>query len=236
MGFRHALQRLGGSCRYSVEWDKYCQKTYREWYGETPKGNITKIKPSEIPDCDILGAGFPCQPFSIAGVSKKNSLGHAHGFECVNQGNLFFTLATIIEEKRPPIIFLENVKNLRSHDSGNTWKVIEKKLKTLDYDIHAQVIDAGGWVPQHRERIYIVGFDKQFSARRWTSRFRRRRMGRSRSCATSLTRSRIRSTRSPITCGTTFRIREEAQGSGKRFRLRPRESRRCDAHALGPLL
>lgn len=159
-GFRQALQRLGGSCRYSVEWDKYCQKTYREWYGETPKGNITKIKPSEIPDCDILGAGFPCQPFSIAGVSKKKSLGHAHGFECVNQGNLFFTLATIIEEKRPPIIFLENVKNLRSHDAGNTWRVIEKKLKSLDYDIHAQVIDAAGWVPQHRERIYIVGFDK----------------------------------------------------------------------------
>lgn len=159
-GFRQALQRLGGTCRYSVEWDKYCQKTYREWYGETPKGNITKIKPSEIPDCDILAAGFPCQPFSIAGVSKKKSLGHAHGFECVNQGNLFFTLATIIEEKRPPIIFLENVKNLRSHDGGNTWRVIEKKLRGLEYDIHAQVIDAAGWVPQHRERIYIVGFDQ----------------------------------------------------------------------------
>jgi len=160
-GFRMALQRLNGSCRMSVEWDKYSQKTYREWYGDTPHGDITKIKPFDIPDCDILAAGFPCQPFSIAGVSKKNSLGHAHGFECVNQGNLFFTLATIIEEKRPPVIFLENVKNLKSHDGGKTWKVIQKKLKDLDYDIHAQVIDAAGWVPQHRERIYIVGFDKR---------------------------------------------------------------------------
>lgn len=160
-GFRQALQRLGGTCGYSVEWDKYSQKTYREWYGETPHGDITKIKPSEIPDCDILAAGFPCQPFSIAGVSKKKSLGHAHGFDCVNQGNLFFTLATIIEEKRPPIVFLENVKNLKSHDGGNTWRVIDKKLRSLEYDIHAKVIDAAGWVPQHRERIYIVGFDRQ---------------------------------------------------------------------------
>lgn len=159
-GFRQALQRLGGTCRLSIEWDKYSQKTYRAWYGETPKGNITQIKPAEIPDCDILAAGFPCQPFSIAGVSKKKSLGHAHGFQCVNQGNLFFTLATIIEEKRPPIIFLENVKNLKSHDGGNTWRVIEKKLKGLEYDVHAQVIDAADWVPQHRERIYIVGFDQ----------------------------------------------------------------------------
>ncbi len=160
-GFRMALQRLGGTCRFSVEWDKYCQKTYREWYGDTPHGNITKITPSEIPDCDILAAGFPCQPFSIAGVSKKKSLGQAHGFECVNQGNLFFTLATIIEYKRPPVILLENVKNLKSHDGGTTWSVIEKKLKSLGYDIHAKIIDAAGWVPQHRERIYIVGFDKK---------------------------------------------------------------------------
>jgi DNA (cytosine-5)-methyltransferase 1 len=160
-GFRMALDRLGGNCVFSAEWDKYCQKTYREWFGDTPHGDVRAIVPADIPDHDILAAGFPCQPFSIAGVSKKNSLGRAHGFECVNQGNLFFTLATIIEAKRPPIILLENVKNLRSHDGGNTWRVIQKTLEDLNYDIHAKVIDAAAWVPQHRERIYIVGFDKK---------------------------------------------------------------------------
>ena len=160
-GFRMALDRLGGQCGFSVEWDKYCQKTYREWFGDTPMGDIRQIKPSDIPDHDILAAGFPCQPFSIAGVSKRKSLGHAHGFDCANQGNLFFTLASIIEEKKPPIIFLENVKNLKSHDSGNTWRVIEKALVDLGYDLHVKVIDAAGWVPEHRERIYIVGFDKK---------------------------------------------------------------------------
>jgi len=160
-GMRQALDRIGGICKYSVEWDKYSQKTYREWYGDTPKGDITNISPADIPDHDILAAGFPCQPFSIAGVSKKNSLGHAHGFDCVNQGNLFFTLATIIEEKRPPIVLLENVKNLKSHDGGNTWKIIESKLKSLEYDVHAKIIDAAGWVPQHRERVYIVCFDQR---------------------------------------------------------------------------
>jgi len=160
-GMRQALERVGGTCRYSVEWDKYSQKTYREWYGDTPKGDITRIPLADIPDCDILAAGFPCQPFSIAGVSKKNSLGHAHGFDCVNQGNLFFTLATIIEAKRPPILLLENVKNLKSHDKGNTWKVIEKKLRGLEYDVHSKIIDAAGWVPQHRERVYIVCFDQR---------------------------------------------------------------------------
>ena len=160
-GFRIALERVGGTCRFSVEWDKYCQKTYRAWFGDTPQGDIRKIKPWDVPDCDILGAGFPCQPFSIAGVSKKKSLGQAHGFKCVNQGNLFFTLANIIEAKRPPVIFLENVKNLKSHDSGNTWRVIRERLDELNYVVFTQVIDAAGWVPQHRERVYIVGFDRK---------------------------------------------------------------------------
>lgn len=160
-GFRQALERLNGHCLLSVEWDKYCQKVYREWYGETPKGNILDLDVDDIPDHDILAAGFPCQPFSIAGVSKKKSLGRAHGFDCVNQGNLFFVLAEIVEQKRPPVIFLENVKNLKSHDGGNTWRVIEGRLRDLEYDVHAAVIDAKGWVPQHRERIYIVGFDQR---------------------------------------------------------------------------
>lgn len=160
-GFRLALQKLGGECVFSSEWDKYSQKTYKAWFGDTPHGDIRKIKPGDIPDHDILAAGFPCQPFSIAGVSKKNSLGKAHGFKDATQGTLFFNLATIIEIKRPPILFLENVKNLQSHDKGRTWQVIKDTLSNLGYWVFTQVIDASGWVPQHRERIYIVCFDKE---------------------------------------------------------------------------
>jgi DNA (cytosine-5)-methyltransferase 1 len=159
-GFRIALQKVGGTCVFSSEWDKYSQKTYKAWFGEIPQGDINKIKYPDIPDHDILAAGFPCQPFSIAGVSKKNSLGRAHGFKDLTQGTLFFSLATIIEIKRPPVLFLENVKNLQSHDEGRTWEVIRSTLESLRYWVNAKVIDAASWVPQHRERIYIVCFDK----------------------------------------------------------------------------
>lgn len=160
-GLRIGLERVGGRCIFSSEWDKYAQKTYKKWFGEMPVGDIREVLPSDIPDHDILAAGFPCQPFSIAGVSKKNSLGKAHGFKDVTQGTLFFHLATIIEIKRPPVIMLENVKNLRSHDKGQTWKVIRSTLEDLEYVIHDKVIDAAPWVPQHRERVFIVGFDKR---------------------------------------------------------------------------
>jgi DNA (cytosine-5)-methyltransferase 1 len=162
-GFRSALQKLGGRCLFSCEWDKYSQKTYKAWYGDTPHGDIRLIatKPSEIPDHDVLAAGFPCQPFSIAGVSKRQSLGIAHGFKCVTQGNLFFQLVTIIKAKRPPVLFLENVKNLQSHDQGRTWDVISEALDDLKYWVFPKVIDAAGWVPQHRERVYLVCFDKK---------------------------------------------------------------------------
>jgi DNA (cytosine-5)-methyltransferase 1 len=160
-GFRIALEKLGGECVFSSEWDRYSQRTYKAWFDEIPHGDIRKIRPTEIPDHDLLAAGFPCQPFSIAGVSKKKSLGQAHGFNCTQQGNLFFYLATIIELKRPPIVFLENVKNLQSHDEGRTWKIVTETLKSLDYKIFHQVIDAAHYVPQHRERIYLVGFDKR---------------------------------------------------------------------------
>jgi DNA (cytosine-5)-methyltransferase 1 len=159
-GFRIALTKLGGRCVFTSEWDKYSQRTYRAWFGETPEGDIRAVKLSKIPDHDVLAAGFPCQPFSLAGVSKKNSLGRAHGFHCNTQGTLFFHLAKIIEAKRPPVLFLENVKNLQSHDGGRTWRVIQDTLTELNYWIFAQVVDAAGWVPQHRERIYIVGFDR----------------------------------------------------------------------------
>jgi DNA (cytosine-5)-methyltransferase 1 len=159
-GFRIALEGIGGSCAFSSEWDKYSQKTYKAWFNEVPHGDITKIKPAEIPDHDILAAGFPCQPFSIAGVSKKKSLGRAHGFKCATQGTLFFNIASILEVKRPPVALLENVKNLQSHDKGRTWETIKETLEDLDYVVFHKIIDAARWVPQHRERVYIVCFDK----------------------------------------------------------------------------
>jgi DNA (cytosine-5)-methyltransferase 1 len=160
-GFRIALEKLGGRCAFSCEWDRYSQKTYKAWFGDTPHGDIRLIKPKDIPDHDVLAAGFPCQPFSIAGVSKKKSLGHAHGFKDATQGTLFFNIVSIVEVKRPPVLLLENVKNLQSHDKGRTWTTIREALTELGYKVYSKIIDAAGWVPQHRERIYIVCFDKK---------------------------------------------------------------------------
>ena len=159
-GCRLALQKVGGRCLFSCEWDPNAQKTYYSWFGETPHGDIRKLKMNEIPDHDILAAGFPCQPFSIAGVSKKKSLGRDHGFKDLTQGTLFFNVATIVEHKRPPVLLLENVKNLLSHDKGRTWEVILKTLTALNYVVFHKIIDAASWVPQHRERILIVCFDR----------------------------------------------------------------------------
>ncbi len=161
-GFRIAFERLGGKCVFTSEWDKYAQKTYKAWFGEMPQGDIRKIKPSDIPDHDVLTAGFPCQPFSLAGVSKKVSLGRPHGFKDKKQGNLFFYLADIIRAKKPPILFLENVKNLQSHDKGKTWEVIKNTLDELGYAVFYKIHDASHWVPQHRERIFIVGLNKKY--------------------------------------------------------------------------
>ncbi len=160
-GIRKAFEEHGGRCVFSSEWDSWCQKTYFENFGEMPHGDINKIKPGEVPDHDILAAGFPCQPFSIAGVSKKKSLGKEHGFKDEAQGTLFFRIAEIIEAKKPKAFMLENVKNLKSHDGGNTFRVIEGTLKELGYHIFARVLDAAPYVPQHRERLFIVGFDKK---------------------------------------------------------------------------
>ena len=159
-GMRLAYESAGGHCVFSSEWDKKCQETYYANFGEIPYGDITKINATDIPDHDILVAGFPCQPFSIAGVSKKNSLGRATGFEDKTQGTLFFDVCRILKEKRPKAFMLENVKNLKSHDKGNTWKVIESSLKELDYAVFNAVLDGQDFVPQHRERILIIGFDK----------------------------------------------------------------------------
>lgn len=160
-GFRMAFQNLGGKCIFSSEWNKFSQKTYEANFGEVPFGDITKIDERQIPNHDILLGGFPCQPFSIAGVSKKKSLGQEHGFQDETQGTLFFDIARIINEKRPKAFLLENVKNLVSHDKKRTFKVIKRTLEELRYSIYTKVLDGKHFVPQHRERIFIVGFDKQ---------------------------------------------------------------------------
>lgn len=158
-GFRIALESLGGRCVFSSEWNRFSRETYRANFGEDPAGDITKIDERTIPDHDILAAGFPCQPFSIAGVSKKNSLGRPHGFMDELQGNLFFDIARIIAAKRPKAFILENVKNLVHHDRGRTFMIIRRTLTAeLGYVIFWSVIDASAYVPQHRERIIIVGF------------------------------------------------------------------------------
>jgi DNA (cytosine-5)-methyltransferase 1 len=157
-GFRLAFQNLGGECVFTSEWNTYAQKTYSANFGDIPKGDITEIDERDIPNHDILLAGFPCQPFSIAGVSKKKALGKAHGFEDETQGTLFFDVARILNHKKPKTFLLENVKNLLSHDKGNTFKIISKTLKELGYSVHTKVLDGQHFVPQHRERIMIVGF------------------------------------------------------------------------------
>lgn len=159
-GMRLAFQNLGGKCVFTSEWNEQAKKTYEANFGEVPFGDITKISEKNIPDHDILLAGFPCQPFSIAGVSKKNALGKAHGFLDETQGTLFFDIARIIKHKRPKAFMLENVKNLISHDKGKTFAVISKTLTELGYSIHTKVLNSKHFVPQHRARIIIVGFKK----------------------------------------------------------------------------
>jgi len=160
-GMRLAYESAGGKCVYSSEWNKWSQKTYFANFGEQPEGDITKVDENTIPEHDILLAGFPCQPFSIAGVSKKNSMGKATGFEDKTQGTLFFDVCRILRAKRPKAFMLENVKNLKSHDHGNTFRVIMDSLNELDYQVFYQIIDGQSYVPQHRERIIIVGFDRR---------------------------------------------------------------------------
>lgn len=160
-GIRLGFDAVGGKCVFTSEWNKWAVQTYRANFNDEHEvaGDITKIGTDDIPDHDILLAGFPCQPFSIAGVSKKNALGQPHGFECTTQGTLFFDVARIISAKRPKAFVLENVKNLLSHDGGNTFRIILKTLTTeLGYHVDYKILNGESWVPQHRERIIIVGF------------------------------------------------------------------------------
>jgi DNA (cytosine-5)-methyltransferase 1 len=158
-GFRLGFTQLGGQCVFSSEWNKFSQQTYAANFGETPAGDITAIEACTIPDHDILVGGFPCQPFSIAGVSKYNALGGEHGFNHPTQGTLFFDVVRILKEKRPRAFLLENVQNLKSHDKGRTFQTILWSLQTdLGYHIYHKVLDARPCVPQNRKRIFIVGF------------------------------------------------------------------------------
>lgn len=158
-GTRLGFEKAGCKCVFSSEWDPFSQKTYEANFGDVPEGDINKITSAKIPDHDILVAGFPCQPFSIAGVSKKKSLNRPHGFMDETQGTLFFEVARIIKQKRPAVFLLENVKNLKSHDKGRTFSTILNTLeKDLGYHVSYKIIDSKYFVPQHRERIFIVGF------------------------------------------------------------------------------
>ncbi|QPM90943.1 DNA (cytosine-5-)-methyltransferase [Pseudooceanicola algae] len=165
-GLRIGFEAIGGTCVFTSEWNKFSQETYRANFedGHEINGDITKVDERDIPAHDVLLAGFPCQPFSIAGVSKKNSLGRAHGFADETQGTLFFDVVRILRHHKPKAFLLENVKNLLSHDKGNTFRVILHALDELGYEVDHKVIDARHWVPQHRERIFIVGFRRDVPA------------------------------------------------------------------------
>ena len=158
-GFRLGFEQTGCECVFSSDWDRWSQKTYAANFGETPVGDLRSVPVTEVPPHDILCGGFPCQPFSLAGVSKKNSLGRKHGFDDEKQGNLFYEIVRLLEYHRPAAFLLENVKNLTSHDKGNTFRVIYSALTAeLGYQVHTAVIDARHWLPQHRERIFLAGF------------------------------------------------------------------------------
>jgi DNA (cytosine-5)-methyltransferase 1 len=160
-GIRLGFEQINGRCIFTSEWNAFSQKTYKANHHMDHDiiGDIIPYPKENIPNHDVLLAGFPCQPFSLAGVSKKNSLGRAHGFECTTQGSLFFEIERTIEKKRPLAFLLENVKNLISHDQGRTFATIKYTLEErLGYQIHYKVIDGKHFTPQHRERIMIVGF------------------------------------------------------------------------------
>ena len=227
-GTRLGFESAGGKCVFTSEWDKYACQTYRDNHadGHPIAGDIRKVQAEDIPDHDILVAGFPCQPFSLAGVSKKNSLGRAHGFDDPTQGTLFFDIKRIIAAKRPKAFLLENVKNLRSHDGGKTFKVIMDTLRRLGYVVPVpRIIDAAAFVPQHRERIFIAGFRRTAASTGPTFTYRPRRIS-APSCAPSCTvqmRQSRRPTRSRAKVGLMCRTSiHSATTSGATCKLMPR--------------
>lgn len=160
-GMRRAFESAGGKCVFTSEWNTKAAETYLANHGgdHPVAGDITSIPASDIPDHDVLVGGFPCQPFSLAGVSKKNSMGLPHGFSDATQGTLFFDVARIISEKKPKAFLLENVRNLKSHDKGRTFEIIMRTLtEELGYSVSWRIMEGHKWVPQKRPRIVIVGF------------------------------------------------------------------------------
>jgi DNA (cytosine-5)-methyltransferase 1 len=162
-GTRLAFERAGGKCVFSSEIDVFARITYSENFGDTPSGDLMRVEEDLIPSHDVLVAGFPCQPFSLAGVSKRNSLNMPHGFGCKKDGRLFFKISKILKIKQPRAFFLENVKHLRFHKNGETYSIIQKNLENAGYKVFSKLIDSRKVVPQHRERIYIVGFRKDLA-------------------------------------------------------------------------
>jgi DNA (cytosine-5)-methyltransferase 1 len=162
---RLGLEASGGRCVYSVEWDRHACITYRTRFSLRPgdpslwEGDIRLV--TQLPPHELIAAGFPCQPFSIAGVSKKTSLGRPHGFLDETQGTLFHEIARIVEHSRTPVLLLENVKHLLSHDKGRTFRIISRTIDELGYNLSYKVLDARAWVPQHRERIFIVALRRE---------------------------------------------------------------------------
>lgn len=157
-GIRIAFEQNGFSCVFSSEWDTHAKKSYEANFGERPAGDIREVSADSIPDFEFLTAGFPCQPFSIAGVSKKKSLGRMHGFLDQTQGTLFFDVLRLIRERRPAGFLLENVKNLTGHDGGRTFQIILTALNEAGYSLKHEVISSGSALPQNRKRIFIAGF------------------------------------------------------------------------------
>lgn len=169
-GLRIGFEAIGGRCVFTSEWDRWSTETYCHNFPDGEDHVMTgdirpwSEQPEKIPEFDVLLAGFPCQPFSLAGVSKKNSLGRKHGFDDEKQGNLFFDIAAILEHHQPPAFLLENVKHLKRHDGGRTFTVIRKTLEDLGYTIDTRIISSEPWVPQKRERIFIAGFRKDLDS------------------------------------------------------------------------
>lgn len=167
-GFRLGLTRAGGRCVYSCEIDEQARRTYEVNFGPCDWRDVRTLDADDLPDHDVLAAGFPCQPFSLAGVTKKTSLGLEHGFQDARSGNLFFEIVRLLRAKGPAVVLLENVKNLLSHDGGRTIKVILQELQAAGYETSLRVIDARAWVPQHRERTFLVGLHRdRFQGRRF---------------------------------------------------------------------
>ena len=162
-GMRLGLEAAGGRCVHTVELDPYACRTYSANFGATEPADINAVLPGALPGYDVLAAGFPCQPFSIAGVTKKRALGRKHGFDDPTSGNLFLKTLRLLGSPRrdpPPVVVFENVKNLLSHDQRRTYSIIKGILDGIGYEVSERVIDARPWVPQHRERVFIVGLHR----------------------------------------------------------------------------